>query len=140
MEHVTKVLERRVLSTDSKTDHGLVSDEQINTINRVFGILEVNYSNQFFAAFPNKEKVDMAKKLWASKLSKYPSDVILKGTNYILENEQYLPTVKHIIEACKSLYTVKKLHQPYQPIGIDHTLSDEDITANLQSLKELLLQ
>lgn len=138
MEHVKQVLERQALSTDSKTDHGLVSDEQINTINRVFGILEVNYSNQFFAAFPNKEKVDMAKKLWASKLSKYPSEVILKATNYILENNEYLPTVKHIIEACKSLSVVKKLHQPYQPLGIDHTLSDDEIQAHLQSLKQVI--
>ena len=123
---------------DSPTDHGQPSEEHVEAINRCFGILEVNYANQFFAAYPDKKKIDMAKKLWASKLAKYSPGVILKATDTLLETNEYLPSVKHIIEGCKSLSVVQKLHQPYQPLAIDYSLSDDDVAANLTSLKEIM--
>jgi len=46
------------------------SPELIDSINQIFALFQVNYHNQYYAAFgDNTKSENLAKKLWLSKLN-----------------------------------------------------------------------
>ena len=143
MEKVNQVLEGLTLSKELQTGHGQSDhinsedrNEYIDVINRVFGILEVNYHNQFFSAYDGNH-LDMAKKLWLSKLSSYSPEVILKATDNLLTTSDYLPTINAMIEACKALTVTKALHRTYEEPLLENVPSEANVRENIDALKDL---
>ena len=74
----------------------------IDAINQAFALFQINYHNQYFSAFgDNKKSEDLAKKLWLGKLSNFSANTICKAAEKIISENEYLPTLYIMIEACK---------------------------------------
>ncbi|MAJ87478.1 MAG: hypothetical protein CBD08_005390 [Cellvibrionales bacterium TMED148] len=82
---------------------GQAKADLIDAINQAFALFQINYHNQYFSAFAdNKKSEDLAKKLWLSKLGIFSSDTICKAAEKIISENEYLPTLYIMIEACKA--------------------------------------
>lgn len=75
----------------------------IDTINQVFSLFRINYHNQFYAALPDTENLNQAKKLWLNALKNYSNDTLLKTTQQIIESSEYMPALNRFIELCDVL-------------------------------------
>ena len=95
-------------STRSQTAAGQAkappaSPELIDAINQIFALFQVNYHNQYYAAFgDNTKSENLAKKLWLSKLSDFGPEVILAAAERIIADSEYLPTLHKMLNACRS--------------------------------------
>ncbi|MDG1310765.1 MAG: replication protein P [Porticoccaceae bacterium] len=79
-----------------------VSPELIDGINQIFALFQVNYHNQYYAAFgDNTKSENLAKKLWLSKLSDFGPDIILAAAEKIIADSEYLPTLHKMLNACR---------------------------------------
>ena len=79
-----------------------VGDERIDLINRIFTLFRVNYHNQFCAAFPEDEHLNLAKKLWLETLADYPAEQVLRGARRAIESCEFLPTLNRMLECCQA--------------------------------------
>jgi hypothetical protein len=73
----------------------------IDAVNQVFALFRLNYHNQFYAAFPDSEQLNQAKKLWLEALGDFPVEQILRGARRAIETSEYLPTLHRMIECCR---------------------------------------
>lgn len=89
----------------SATPAGQIDPElrakQIEAINQVFALFRLNFHNQFYAAYPDSEQVNLIKRLWLEALGEFSPEVILRGAKYAIEHSEYLPTLKRMIEGCQ---------------------------------------
>jgi len=80
------------------------SAELIDAINQTFALFRANYHNQYYAAFGDKnESVGLAKKLWLSKLSDFAPTIILLAAEKIIADNDYLPTLHKMLNACRAV-------------------------------------
>lgn len=90
--------------------------QHIDTINQVFALFRVNYHNQYYAALNNAEVLNQTKKLWADSLAKFAPSTILAATKKVIEESEYLPTLKKMLEYCRgsnSDYGLPDVRQAY---------------------------
>ena len=73
---------------------------QIDAINQVFALFRLNYHNQFYAAYPDNQQLDQAKRLWLEALANFPPEQLLRGARYALESSEYLPTLNRMLDSC----------------------------------------
>ncbi|UTA47745.1 hypothetical protein L1F30_16515 [Simiduia sp. 21SJ11W-1] len=73
----------------------------IDAINQVFELFRLNYHNQYFAAFPDLESLNLAKRLWLESLAGFEPEVILRGAKRVIQQSDYLPTVHKMLVACE---------------------------------------
>jgi hypothetical protein len=67
-------------------------------------LFRVNYHNQYYAAFGDKnESVGMAKKLWLSTLGDFAPRIILLAAANIIADNDYLPTLHKMLNACRAV-------------------------------------
>ena len=79
------------------------SAELIDAINQTFALFQVNYHNQYYAAFgDNTKSENLAKKLWLSKLEGFGADCILAAAEKIIADSEYLPTLHKMLTACRA--------------------------------------
>ena len=79
------------------------SPELIDGINQIFALFQVNYHNQYFAAFgDNRKSENLAKKLWLSKLGDFSPAIILAAAERIIADSEYLPTLHKMLVACRA--------------------------------------
>ena len=79
------------------------SAELIDAINQTFALFQVNYHNQYYAAFgDNTKSENLAKKLWLSKLENFGADCILASAEKIIADSEYLPTLHKMLTACRA--------------------------------------
>ena len=86
--------------TDKKAQ---ANDEQVDTINQVFGLFRLGYHNQFYAAYPDNEQLMQVKRLWLESLSDFPTEQILRGAKLAIEGSEYLPTLHKMLECCHAV-------------------------------------
>ena len=67
----------------------------------MFALFRLNYHNQFYAAWPDKEQLNHVKKLWLEALCGYPDEQVLRGARHAIENSEYLPTLNRMLESCQ---------------------------------------
>jgi hypothetical protein len=80
------------------------SPELIDAINQIFALFQVNYHNQYYAAFgDNTKSENLAKKLWLSKLENFGPEIILSAAEKIIADSEYLPTLHKMLNACRSV-------------------------------------
>ena len=77
------------------------SNEHIDAINQVVGILRLNYHNQFLAAFKDDETLTHMRRLWAESLQCFEAQVILKAVKKLINNSEYLPTLFKMQQFCR---------------------------------------
>ena len=74
----------------------------MDTINQVFALFQINFHNQYFAAFGNSSGVEsQAKRLWKESLQQFSNEQILRAAKKIIEQSEYLPTLHRMIRACE---------------------------------------
>jgi hypothetical protein len=112
MENSSREIQKVVseIATSSKlcqTEAGHHENRQagadlVDAINQAFALFQINYHNQYFSAFgDNKRSEDLAKKLWLGKLINFSANTICKAAEKIISENEYLPTLYIMIEACK---------------------------------------
>ncbi|MEH6639609.1 MAG: replication protein P [Porticoccaceae bacterium] len=74
--------------------------ELIDAINQVFALFRINYHNQFYAAFNDTVLLDQAKRLWLETLANFGPAAIMAAAREIIEQHDYLPTLKKMLDAC----------------------------------------
>ena len=77
------------------------SQAHIEAVNQVFALFKLNYHNQFYKAFSNTEELNAARRLWSEALRHFASEVLLKAAKSIIENSEYLPTLRTMIKYCE---------------------------------------
>lgn len=90
--------------------------ETIEAINGIFLLLGANYGNQFNSAFPNTDRSNIAKRLWANHLNSYPTNLLMAVANDITANETFLPSLAKFKEYCDkalNLYGLPDAHRAY---------------------------
>lgn len=90
--------------------------ETIEAINQVFTLFRVNYHNQYYKAFGSDELLIPAKKLWLESLSQFETETLLKGARRAIEQSEFLPTLKKMIDCCQgdlSSHGLKEAHSAY---------------------------
>ena len=105
-------------STRSQTEAGHPettpqSPELIDAINQVFALFQINYHNQYFSAFgDNTRSENLAKNLWLNKLSQFSAETICGAAEKIIADNDYLPTLHMMLEACRQVGMPKGLPSP----------------------------
>ncbi|MCS5586968.1 MAG: replication protein P [Porticoccaceae bacterium] len=105
-------------STRSQTEAGHPENgpdkpELIDAINQVFALFQINYHNQYFSAFgDNTKSENLAKNLWLNKLSRFSPETICGAAEKIIAENDYLPTLHKMLEACRKVGMPKGLPSP----------------------------
>ncbi|MDA8660129.1 replication protein P [Luminiphilus sp.] len=76
-------------------------DDLADTINQVFALFRLNYHNQFYAAYADTTQLNQIKRLWLEALSSFTSESILTGAKRAIEDSDYLPTLKRMLDCCQ---------------------------------------
>lgn len=70
----------------------------IDAVNQMFAEFALVYHNQYQKAFPDKEKLMYAKRLWLSHLSSYTAEQILAAGRQATRESEFLPTVRGVLK------------------------------------------
>lgn len=77
-------------------------DQTQDAVDKVFSLFEIHYQKQFHSAFDSADMLVAAKKLWASSLTEFDAEVILKGARRVIAESQYLPVISRMMKACRA--------------------------------------
>ncbi|GMG88010.1 replication protein P [Biformimicrobium ophioploci] len=72
----------------------------IEAINEAFAVFRVNYHNQYYKAYPDKQALVTAKKLWLSNLQMFSAQVIQQAAQRAIRECEFLPTIHKMLELC----------------------------------------
>jgi hypothetical protein len=61
----------------------------------------LNYHNQFYAAYADTTQLNQIKRLWLEALSSFTTESILTGAKRAIEDSEYLPTLKRMLDCCQ---------------------------------------
>ena len=70
----------------------------VSAVNQMFAEFSLVYHNQYQKAFPDKEKLMLAKRLWMQHLAHYKPEQILAAVRRVTQESEYLPTVHGVIK------------------------------------------
>jgi hypothetical protein len=91
-------------SSSSRIEAGSLSDSDKialgDSINEIFTIFQLNYGNQFFAAFANPQDQTLAKRMWMNSLACFAPEQILGAAKCAIEQCQYLPNLNQMMNLC----------------------------------------
>lgn len=74
----------------------------IDAVNQMFAEFALVYHNQYQKAFPDKEKLMYAKRLWLTHLAGYTAEQILAAARRATHESEYLPTVRGVLKYLES--------------------------------------
>ena len=77
------------------------TDNIIDAINQIFAVFKRNYHNQFFKAYASETDLNATKRLWLDSLGKYSAEVLLSAAKSVIENNEFLPTLRTMITYCE---------------------------------------
>lgn len=73
-------------------------DRVMDAIDQMFAEFALVYHNQYQKAFPDKEKLILAKRLWMQHLAHYKPEQILAAVRRVTQESEYLPTVRGVLK------------------------------------------
>ncbi|HSC75095.1 MAG TPA: replication protein P [Pseudomonadales bacterium] len=73
-------------------------DRVMDAIDQMFAEFALVYHNQYQKAFPDKEKLMLAKRLWMQHLAHYTPEQILAAVRRVTQESEYLPTVHGVLK------------------------------------------
>ena len=114
-------LEAGASQTPSRTEAGQTDPagdlELVDAINQVFALFQINYHNQFYAAFGDSgDYENQAKRLWLDSLGSFNTPQILRAAKRIIQESEYLPTLQKMLDACTAElaeYGIPDVRQAY---------------------------
>jgi hypothetical protein len=77
------------------------TEDHITVINQMFTEFQLAYHNQFHKAFPDDQKIIMAKQLWVKTLCDLSPKRIMMGTRRAIKESEYLPTINSVRKLCE---------------------------------------
>ncbi len=77
---------------------GPAREAVIDAVNQMFAEFALVYHNQYQKAFPDKEKLMYAKRLWLTHLAAYTPEQILAAGRQATRESEYLPTVRGVLK------------------------------------------
>jgi hypothetical protein len=83
-----------------------LNPDTIEAINGVFLLMSANYGNQYNAAYPNTDRSNIAKRLWAKHLNHYPKNVLMAVADQVVGGETFLPALAKFKEYCDKAYSL----------------------------------
>lgn len=75
-------------------------------------MFRVNYHNQFYSAFADTTLLDQAKRLWLDSLRHMGPGPVLAAARTLIEQEEYLPTLRKMLAACEDQLAATGLPRP----------------------------
>lgn len=75
--------------------------DHTEVITRLFAEFQFAYHNQYHKAFPHAEDLIIAKKFWLQSLADFPAQLIQQAGKSLIRNQQYLPTIAAMVQACE---------------------------------------
>lgn len=75
----------------------------METLNECFELLRLNYQHLYFSAYPDKDAINSAKRLWLENLAEFKPEIIRTATHAIIKESDYLPTISRMVKLCISL-------------------------------------
>ena len=78
-------------------------EEFIECIDSLFLKLELAYHYQFYKVFGTDDRLNEGKKLWATSLKSFSTEIILEGIESVVGSQSYLPTLTDLIKACSEI-------------------------------------
>lgn len=88
------------LPTEAGQSKSKNEPDVIDALNSVFSLFRVNYHNQYYKAFENKETLVTTKKLWQKSLHHIHPNVIAAAGERIVQKSEFLPTLAQMLQAC----------------------------------------
>lgn len=73
----------------------------VDAINQLFTELELAYHNQFRRAFPDAQRLTMAKQLWLHSLCDLPPQRLLAGGRRAIRLSEFLPSLHSLRRYCE---------------------------------------
>jgi hypothetical protein len=70
----------------------------MDAIDQMFAEFALVYHNQYQKAFPDKEKLMLAKRLWMQHLAHHKPEQILAAVRRVTQESEYLPTVHGVLK------------------------------------------
>ena len=80
-----------------------MTEEHKKSINEAFALFRANYQHLYFSAYPDKDSVNLAKRLWLESLEQFTPETIRAATHAMIKQSDYLPTISRMIRLCASL-------------------------------------
>ena len=77
--------------------------EFIQAIDDLFVKLELTYHYQFYKVFGDDDKLLTGKKIWAKNLKKFKPSIIVQATDWLISNQDFLPTLSDLSKICSSI-------------------------------------
>lgn len=103
------------MDSDNTSPAVQVSREaSIDAINQMFAEFALVYHNQYQKAFPDKEKLMYAKRLWMSHLGHYAPERILAAARQATRESEYLPTVRGVLKYLEREPGVPDVREAYR--------------------------
>jgi hypothetical protein len=84
----------------------------VDAITQAFALFRVNYHNQFYSAFADTTLLDQAKRLWLDSLRHLGPAPVLAAARTLIEQEEYLPTLRKMLAACEDQLAARGLPRP----------------------------
>ena len=86
------------IAVGEKASNTADRDRVMDAIDQMFAEFSLVYHNQYQKAFPDKEKLMLAKRLWMQHLANYKPEQILAAVRRVTQESEYLPTVHGVIK------------------------------------------
>ena len=64
---------------------------------------ELTYHYQFYKVFGDDDKLLTGKKIWAKNLKKFNPSIIVQATDWLISNQDFLPTLSDLAKICSSI-------------------------------------
>ncbi len=92
----------RSLTEAGQTKPNKGSTDPVDVINQVFALLQANYHNQYYKAFPTTETENITKKLWLQSLQDIPARALLSAAEKLVKTQEYLPTLAQMLRLARA--------------------------------------
>lgn len=86
------------IAVGEKASNTADKDRVMDAIDQMFAEFSLVYHNQYQKAFPDKEKLMLAKRLWMQHLAHYKPEQILAAVRRVTQESEYLPTVHGVLK------------------------------------------
>ena len=109
-DHLNKISPTEAGRNDTqKADSAPVNGDLIDALNQVFSLFRINFHNQYYKAFSDANLLNETKKLWLNSLNRFSASTILQAARYLMEQQEYLPTLNQMLVACEEATRDRKL-------------------------------
>jgi len=84
----------------------------IAAVNELFTKFQVAYPNQYYKAYPDAQKLALAKQLWLRSLANFSAEKIVRATQRAIERNDFIPSIAQVIKYIENDFEAYGLPEP----------------------------